>query len=793
MPASKNNRTLTRLVVPILAALLGLGFVVAVSVNSTNQPSAPTASGQASNPTDASVGEAAESEPASEESQPPDAESEPASPPDAMAPAPIAQAAPIGDIPAPDEIVAEVHEQSPTTEPMAEPASAPATDQTPATAPAEPRATLPVLRARAQPPVDPMDPSLMLGSLDEAATGFFAELRFTPFGAGLRSIEMASHFKTKSDLLAYTRGDPAEHELVQELDSKNGADVVSLAARAVVINGQVVDLYTATRGQPRWRVLAPGRFVAEIETDAGELVARVERTFVLDTGSYEIVCEQRFVNLTDGSLSIEWIQYGPSDLHPDFSGYRIDTRRVRIGHLLDLASDPSRQIVSDSGKLLARTSLLNKAAAQPGRSDVQIWPDAERFARAAEPVWIAQTGRYFTFAIHALPTEIGTLPNGEPAYDKTFDLAAEVYAVGIYGQLPDDHLDDRLLIQTISEPVTVPAAGEVDLSFAAYAGPKSREELGGRRDPIYRLLGLDKLLVYNLGGMCAFCTFQWLARILLTLLEWYHAVTFDWAIAIVLLVVTVRAILHPLYRKSQISMMRFGKQMQRVAPKQRKLQEKYKDDPKRMQQEMIKLMREEQINYAGALGCLPMFLQSPVWIALYAMLYFAFEIRHETGFYGVFQAVSGGSWLFLADLSAPDRFIDFGRALVTIPLMGEIRSINILPLLMGVVFFLHQKYLTPQSTGLSPEQEQQQKIMRVLFPLMMPIFLYNAPSGLAVYFITNSVLGIAESRWIRSHVDKMDLETPPKKKKPLAHRAKQLPKGNPFQKERGDRNPYKRR
>ena len=100
--------------------------------------------------------------------------------------------------------------------------------------------------------------------------------------------------------------------------------------------------------------------------------------------------------------------------------------------------------------------------------------------------------------------------------------------------------------------------------------------------------------------------------------------------------------------------------MQRIAPKQKKLQEKYKDEPKKMQAEMARLMREENVNFRGALGCLPMFLQSPIWIALYAMLYFLFDLRNEPAFFGLFQNLTNGSWGFLADLSTPDRFVDFG-------------------------------------------------------------------------------------------------------------------------------------
>jgi YidC/Oxa1 family membrane protein insertase len=159
-----------------------------------------------------------------------------------------------------------------------------------------------------------------------------------------------------------------------------------------------------------------------------------------------------------------------------------------------------------------------------------------------------------------------------------------------------------------------------------------------------------------------------------------------------------------------------------------------------------------------------------VWFALSAMLYFAFDLRHQPAFFGVFQSLSGRRWWFLGDLAEPDRFLSFGTSF-HVPLLsgilGPISSLNILPLLLGVVFYIQQKYLTPPPTGqLTPEQEQQQKIMKVMMVVLFPLMMYGAPSGLALYFIANSTLAIMESRYIRSHIDKYDLLNVQKKDGP---------------------------
>jgi YidC/Oxa1 family membrane protein insertase len=146
---------------------------------------------------------------------------------------------------------------------------------------------------------------------------------------------------------------------------------------------------------------------------------------------------------------------------------------------------------------------------------------------------------------------------------------------------------------------------------------------------------------------------------------------------------------------------------------------------------------------------------------VYSVIFYAVELRHEGAFYGLFQAVTGGKWHFLADLASADRAIDFGTSF-KIPLLstmlGPISSLNILPLILGAVFFVHQKYLTPPSTAqLTPEQEQQQKIVKWMSVIMFPLFMYNSPAGLSLYFITNSTLAIFESKWIRAHAEKHGL------------------------------------
>jgi YidC/Oxa1 family membrane protein insertase len=284
---------------------------------------------------------------------------------------------------------------------------------------------------------------------------------------------------------------------------------------------------------------------------------------------------------------------------------------------------------------------------------------------------------------------------------------------------------------------------QVDL--ALFVGPRDTALFSTQP---YKALGFSDLIVYNLGGCCSFITFQPLAKGLLFLLKGIYFVVRDWGVAIIILVVIVRALLHPITRRSQISMTRMQKQMAALQPEIDKLKKKYKDDPARLQQEQTKLWREKQVNPMNMLGCLPMFLQTPIWIALYAMLYFAIELRHQPAFYGVFQLIPG--WRFLGDLSSQDFFIKFAGNGFTIPLLGwGVHGINIIPILMAGLFWVQQKYTTaPPANEQAAQQQKMMSYMSFIFPLM----LYNTPSGLTLYIMASTGAGIVDSYIIKRHI-----------------------------------------
>jgi YidC/Oxa1 family membrane protein insertase len=695
-PQPERKARLLRIVVPIILLALGVVFAWAVFTNTTRQTR------QAAPLSSASGG-------ATQGATPQTGQLQPAAAGDASAPA-------AGDAAAP------------TDAPAAQPAPA-------------------FTGLRARPVEGDLTPAALtpIGSLDPDGDARLL-VEFNPVGAGIEAIRLADHFKTV---------DRKEHDVVQETiryTPQVGAPTVavsSMAALAVSINDQVVDL--APLEARIWSQTGPGEFSATIEDDQGREVARVTRRYELVPGAYHLRLHQRVENLTGSPLRITWYQYGPLSLERGRLGYGGDPRRTRFGYLRSPATDPAQQYVQ-AGRFLLPQPTAREVRAQ--WIEQTLWPTRTTQNDSLSLVWTAMTNRYFGVAVFPLIDPATQRP------DKRLHPVAEVRRFAVqHGLDVSGRPDTAAFLRLSSSETVVPASGSADLSMGIYAGPLSTRVL--RDDPVTAAVGLDQLVVYTFGGPCGFCTFQSLTHGLLWMMRlWHDYIVFDWGLAIIMLVVCVRTILHPVTKWSQTSMYRFGKQMQALAPKQKRIQEQYKDDPKRMREEIARLMREEKINYAGALGCLPMFLQTPIWIALFAMLYFAFDLRHEPAFFGVFQRITGGGWHFLADLAEPDNAIPFGRSFwvpAISSLMGPISGINILPIILGLVFFVQQKYLTPPTTAtLTPEQETQQKIMKVMIVVMFPLFMYNAPSGLALYFLTNSTLGIIESRHIRKHAEKVD-------------------------------------
>ncbi len=272
----------------------------------------------------------------------------------------------------------------------------------------------------------------------------------------------------------------------------------------------------------------------------------------------------------------------------------------------------------------------------------------------------------------------------------------------------------RSIVADVELALVVPPAGapESVTHYLVYAGPKSRDILVADH-PDHA-----KLVDHDLGY------FSGIARFLLLILGFFHRVTGNWGWAIILLTFSVRLVLFPLNRRSQTAMARHATKMKRVQPKLDEAKERYKNDRPKLQKEQARIMQEE-----GALpplgGCLPVFLQIPVFFGLFAALRSNFDLR-QAPFH-----------LWIHDLSEPDRMF---RIDLTLPLIGSIPYLNVLPPLMVGLWILQQRFM-PKPTD--PQQASMQRMM-MWMPILMGFFLYNYAAGLSLYMITQSALGIFE-------------------------------------------------
>jgi YidC/Oxa1 family membrane protein insertase len=315
---------------------------------------------------------------------------------------------------------------------------------------------------------------------------------------------------------------------------------------------------------------------------------------------------------------------------------------------------------------------------------------------------------------------------------------AKVSATALKPDAKDYHHE---VVTTIEmSAMTLPAGGAVTMPVRAFFFPKQRDLLSHeylQASP----LAFNQTIVLT-SGFCGICTFQWIIDILVGMLRGFHVVLRDWGLAIIALVCVVRLVLHPITKRAQVNMMKMGK----MGPELERLKKKHGDDKEALNRAMMGFYKEQ--GATPILGCLPMFLQMPIWIALYSALQSTFELRQSP-----FLQFGGIKLTWIEDLAHPDRLLYFPNHAINF-FFFHIDSLNVLPIVLAVVFFLQQKY-TPKPPATTPEQEQQQKMMQWM-TLLFPVFLYNGPAGLNLYIATSTTIGIIESKIIRKHIKEQD-------------------------------------
>ena len=232
-----------------------------------------------------------------------------------------------------------------------------------------------------------------------------------------------------------------------------------------------------------------------------------------------------------------------------------------------------------------------------------------------------------------------------------------------------------------------------------YIGPQRTELLSSYG------VGLEETM--DLGWK----VFRPLAKIVLVGLNFMHRYIPNYGLIIIIFSVLTKLAFYPLTKSSTASM----KKMQDLQPKLKALQEKYKNDKEKLNQATMKLYQEEKVNPLA--GCLPLLVQSPVFIALYQALNHTIALRGQPFV------------LWIKDLSQPDAIATLPFAL---PLLGN--DLNVLPILMSVAMYFQTKFTPSSAAG------GQMAMMNTMLPLVMIFIFYNMPSGLVLYWLVNTIM-----------------------------------------------------
>jgi YidC/Oxa1 family membrane protein insertase len=554
---------------------------------------------------------------------------------------------------------------------------------------------------------------LTIGSVDPAS-GFKYQLELDSMGAALRTATF-SEFDTREG---------KEHQPLVFLSpvQTNGRAVLAMATRELTVLNlrQRLNLDRLS-----WRSLGvqtppdsgqTAAFEATILDSRDQPLLKLTKTYRIDPNTYLLDCSLNIENLGGEVETVQFSLTGPVGLERE-RGYRMEMRKIVAGF-----RNPQGQISS------VRLDMRKLAKAETPQQRALVSP-----APQAEFVWAAAVNRYFAAILVPQPADSNEYPDWIAGKEGMF--------FNPDGDRKGNSGDENIGLEVSSQPVTLDPAGQAGSArtygFNLYLGPKDKSLFD--RNPLYRQLGFVQTIDFG-ACCCPASIINPLAFAILAVMKWMYFVIPNYGIVIIILVLVMRLILHPVTRHSQVAMHKMSK----LAPRAEEIKKKYANNKAEMNKKLMELYREQ--GASPITGMLPMFLQMPIWIALWSAIYTSIDLR-------------GAPFLpvWITDLSAPDALVSWPA--ITIPLLGwSLHSLNLLPILMGVAFYLQQKLMPTQqaAAATNPQMAQQQKIMQIMMPLLFPLMLYNAPSGVNLYIMTSTFAGVIEQYVIKKHIEERE-------------------------------------
>jgi YidC/Oxa1 family membrane protein insertase len=388
--------------------------------------------------------------------------------------------------------------------------------------------------------------------------------------------------------------------------------------------------------------------------------------------------------------------------------------------------------IDENYLITAKQSFTNAAASAAANAQVAPFGLISRDGKSADvDSWNIHVGPMGVFNDSANYDwdfeDLDEAPNKQAAFKTTGGWIGFTDKYWLAALIPDQKtsIDAKLRAgggnyqaQIVSSKQTAVAAGQsISQTSQLFAGAKEVEVL----DDYTNRLGI-KYLDYSID----WGWFWFIAIPFFWILHWLFGVFGNFGVAIIGLTVIVRMFMFPVAQRQFASMAA----MRVVQPKMKVLQERYKDDKPKLQQEMMKLYKDEKVNPLA--GCLPIVLQIPVFFALYKLLMLTIEMRHQP------------FALWLRDLSAPDPsariLFDLLGTGITLP---AFLAIGVLPILLGVTMWLMQK-LNPQ-----PMDEVQKQVFAIM-PWFLMFIMAPFAAGLQLYWVVSNCISILQQKWLYS-------------------------------------------
>jgi YidC/Oxa1 family membrane protein insertase len=544
-----------------------------------------------------------------------------------------------------------------------------------------------------------------LGSLDPN-TGFKFLLELTSRGAAI----------SKATLSEFDDRNYKDHQplvLLSPAIKPDGSQVFSMENQLLTLDDLHLQL---PLDKLNWNALDvtkdDGRetavFEATIKDKATDQpVIKLTKMYHVTAGIYHLDCDLIIENLSSDEHKVQLELAGPVGINQEDP--RADTRKTVAAF-----RDTQGQIVSTSLDI----KKLSKARTPEQRQLAQ---------RNAGFIWAAITNKYFAAIV---------IPTPDPNMNFCNWVADKLgWFSNPDGDPAQDSGDETIGIDLKTTSFTLAPTGSKTLGFQLFLGPKDKSVFD--KNQLYKELAFVQTIDF-MACCCPSAIIYPLGFGILALMKWLYGFIPNYGIVIIILVLLVRLILHPLTRKSQVSMSQYAKF--NALPEVQEIRKQYSKDMMEMNRRIGEVQKKHGVSHSAAImGMLPMFVQMPIWIALYGAIYASIDLR-------------GAQFLpfWITDLSAPDALFKFKA--IPIPFFGKLDSFNLLPILMGVAFYLQQKLTPTQTASPDPQTAQQQKIMMIMMTALFPLMLYKGPSGLNLYIMASVFGGVVEQYVIKKHI-----------------------------------------